>query len=38
MSCIIVINQQISSFDLDRVTSEAKLKDPKHVEAVRKSQ
>ena len=32
MSCSIVINQQVPSPDPDRVASEVKIKDPKHVE------
>ena len=29
MSCSIVVNQQVSSSEMDNVTPEAKLKDPK---------
>ena len=36
MSCNIVINQQASSIVPDKVTPEAKLKDPKRVEVAPK--
>ena len=38
ISCNIVINQQVSSPDPDRVITEAKIKHPKYVEGAQKGQ